>query len=130
MCLKRSNCIGIKRASGCLPMNPIELPLVMVLTMMAVDLTPMKILLSFYREITQGYSASLNPNKSMGMRGKIYKIFEYGYIAMALFSVYVVVVNWSENRERSYMFLIFAVVAVGMYFFKRWFRKNMENRSK
>jgi hypothetical protein len=66
----------------------------------------------------------------MGMRGKIYKIFEYGYIAMALFSVYVVVVNWSENRERSYMFLIFAVVAVGMYFFKRWFRKNMENRSK
>ena len=64
------------------------------------------------------------------MRGKIYKLFEYGYIAMALFSMYLVMTNWSENRERSYMFIIFAVVAVGMYFFKRWFRKNMENRSK
>ena len=64
------------------------------------------------------------------MRGKIYKLFEYGYIAMALFSIYLVLTNWSENRERSYMFIIFAVLAVGMYFFKRWFRKNMENRSK
>ena len=64
------------------------------------------------------------------MRGKIYKLFGYGYIAMALFSIYLVLTNWSENRERSYMFIIFAVVAVGMYFFKRWFRKNMENRSK
>jgi FtsH-binding integral membrane protein len=64
------------------------------------------------------------------MRGKIYKLFEYGYIAMALFSIYLVLTNWNENRERSYMFIIFAVVAVGMYFFKRWFRKNMENRSK
>jgi len=64
------------------------------------------------------------------MRGKIYKLFEYGYIAMALFSIYLVLTNWSENRERSYMFIIFAVVATGMYFFKRWFRKNMENRSK
>ena len=63
------------------------------------------------------------------MRGKIYKLFEYGYIAMALFSIYLVVTNWSDNRERSYMFVIFAVVAIGMYFFKRWFRKNMENRS-
>ena len=63
------------------------------------------------------------------MRGKIYKFFEYGYIAMALFSIYLVVTNWTENRERSYMFIIFGVVATGMYFFKRWFRKNMENRS-
>ena len=64
------------------------------------------------------------------MRSKIYMLFEYGYIAMALFSIYLVLTNWNENRERSYMFIIFAVVAVGMYFFKRWFRKNMENRSK
>ncbi len=64
------------------------------------------------------------------MRSKIYKLFEYGYIAMALFSIYLVLTNWSDNRERSYMFIIFAVVAIGMYFFKRWFRKNMENRSK
>jgi CDP-diglyceride synthetase len=63
------------------------------------------------------------------MRGKLYKLFEYGYIAMAMFSIYLVLTNWADNRERSYMFLIFAVVAVGMYFFKRWFRKNMENRS-
>ena len=64
------------------------------------------------------------------MRHKIYRLFEYGYIAMAGFSVYLVLTNWEENRQRAYMFIIFSVVAVGMYLFKRWFRKNMKNRSK
>jgi len=64
------------------------------------------------------------------MRHKIYRLFEYGYIAMAGFSVYLVLTNWEENRQRAYMFIIFSVVAVGMYLFKRRFRKNMENRSK
>jgi hypothetical protein len=49
---------------------------------------------------------------------------------MALFSLYLVVTHWDLNRERSYMFIIFAVVAAGMFFFKRWFRKGVENRSK
>ncbi|MEJ6664227.1 MAG: hypothetical protein QNL31_08030 [Flavobacteriaceae bacterium] len=64
------------------------------------------------------------------MRNSLYKIFEYAYILMALFSLYLVVTNWDLNRERSYMFIIFAVVATGMFFFKRWFRKGVENRSK
>ena len=53
------------------------------------------------------------------MRHKIYRLFEYGYIAMAGFSVYLVLTNWEENRQRAYMFIIFSVVAVGMYLFKR-----------
>ncbi|MDG1062908.1 MAG: hypothetical protein P8O93_00490 [Flavobacteriaceae bacterium] len=64
------------------------------------------------------------------MRNALYKLFEYAYIFMALFSLYLVVANWEVNRERSYMFIIFGVVAVGMFFFKRWFRKGIENRSK
>ena len=85
----------------------------------------------FLSRNNQGVQRIVEPRiNPIYMRGKIYKLFEYGYIAMALFSIYLVLTNWSENRERSYMFIIFAVVAVGMYFFKRWFRKNMENRSK
>tara|TARA_B100000927_G_C16214547_1_gene368905 strand:+ start:190 stop:384 length:195 start_codon:yes stop_codon:yes gene_type:complete len=64
------------------------------------------------------------------MRSKVYRLFEYGYIAMAGFSIYLVLTNWEENRERAYMFIIFSFLAIGMYFLKRWFRKNIENRSK
>lgn len=62
------------------------------------------------------------------MRNKIYRLFEYAYIAMALFSAYLVVVNWHENRGRAYMFIFFALVAVFMFFFKRNFRKKIEER--
>ncbi|MAO09169.1 MAG: hypothetical protein CL596_10695 [Alteromonas sp.] len=63
------------------------------------------------------------------MGNKIYRIFEYAYIAMAIFSVYLVVTNWETNRGRAYIFAFFAVVAVFMFFFKRRFRKNMEKRN-
>ena len=62
------------------------------------------------------------------MGTKIYKIFEYAYIAMALFSIYLVVNNWEANRGRAYLFGGFAVLAVFMFFFKRKFRKDLEKR--
>jgi hypothetical protein len=35
--------------------------------------------------------------------------------------------NWSEERNRAYMMLLFAVLAIFMYFFRKRFRKKMEN---
>ncbi|OAB79816.1 hypothetical protein [Cochleicola gelatinilyticus] len=64
------------------------------------------------------------------MRTKIYQLFEYAYLVMAAFSLYLVYTNWYENRTRAYLFAFFAVVAVFMFFFKRRFRKNMEERYK
>lgn len=63
------------------------------------------------------------------MGNKIYRIFEYGYLAMAAFSVYLVITNWESNRNRSYLFAFFTVVAIFMFFFKRNFRKKMEQRN-
>ncbi|MCT8338894.1 hypothetical protein MG296_02410 [Flavobacteriaceae bacterium TK19130] len=63
------------------------------------------------------------------MGNKIYRLFEYVYVAMALFSIYLVWSNWETNRSRAYIFAFFAVVAIFMFFFKRHFRKKIENRS-
>jgi len=64
------------------------------------------------------------------MHKKIFKLFEYVYILMAIFSIYLVWSNWAENRTRAYLFAFFAVVAIFMFFFKRNFRKKMEERNK
>jgi len=64
------------------------------------------------------------------MGNKIYQLFEYAYLAMAAFSVFLVYSNWSENRNRAYLFAFFTIVAIFMFFFKRRFRKKMEERSK
>jgi len=64
------------------------------------------------------------------MGSKIYIIFEYLYIAMAVFSIYIVISVWSEDRNRAYLFMFFAVVAVFMFFFKRNFRKKITDRNK
>ena len=64
------------------------------------------------------------------MGNKIYRLFEYAYLAMAVFSVYIVIDNWNENRSRSYLFALFGIVAVFMFFFKRKFRKKIEAHNK
>lgn len=64
------------------------------------------------------------------MGNKIYRLFEYAYIFMALFSLYLVITNWETNRERAYIFVFFGIVAIFMFFFKRRFRKNLEKRNK
>ena len=64
------------------------------------------------------------------MGTKIYRLFEYAYVLMAVFSVYLVIDNWEENRSRSYLFALFGIVAVLMFFFKRKFRKKIEAHNK
>jgi hypothetical protein len=64
------------------------------------------------------------------MGSKIYRLFEYAYLVMAAFSMYLVYEHWGEEGYRSYLFLFFAVTAVFMFFFKRRFRKNIENQDK
>ena len=61
------------------------------------------------------------------MRNKLYILFEYLYLIMAGFSVYVTATSWNEDRNRAYLFLFFTVVAIFMFFLKRNFRKKIEN---
>lgn len=64
------------------------------------------------------------------MKNKLYHFFEYAYIAMAILSIYIVITNWQIDRNRAYLFFLFAVVAIFMFFFKRKFRLKMEERKK
>jgi len=64
------------------------------------------------------------------MLNKVYRFFEYAYLLLAVFFAYEAINNWNTERNRAYLFLFFVVVAIFMFFFKRNFRKKMENRPK
>lgn len=61
---------------------------------------------------------------------KLWKFVEYGYLVIAVVLLVETVLNWNINREGAYMFLVFAIAAVFMYFFKKRFRTKFENRNK
>ena len=61
---------------------------------------------------------------------KLWKIFEYGYLIIAVIFLIETVLNWNENRERAYLLLPFSGVAIIVYFFRKRFRKRVENRNK
>lgn len=63
------------------------------------------------------------------MPNKIYRLFEYFYLIIAIFFTYEAINNWSENRTRAYLFLFFVAMAIFMFFFRRKFRKKMEERN-
>ena len=56
------------------------------------------------------------------------KIFEYGYLIIALVFMVETVLHWNVNRERAYLLLLFSGLAVFMYFFKKRFRKKMNDK--
>jgi FtsH-binding integral membrane protein len=64
------------------------------------------------------------------MLSKVYRLFEYAYLVIAVFFAYEAVNNWSEERNRAYLFMFFVIVAIFMFFFKRNFRKKMEDQNK
>ncbi|ARV12420.1 hypothetical protein [Gilvibacter sp. SZ-19] len=64
------------------------------------------------------------------MGSKLFQLFEYVYLAMAAFSIYLVIANWEVDRGRAYLFAMFAVVAVFMFFFRRKFRRKMEDHKR
>ncbi|MBL7473001.1 hypothetical protein [Robertkochia sediminum] len=59
-----------------------------------------------------------------------YKIFEIAYLVIAVVSAYEVFAQWNVDRNRAYLFILFAVVSVFMFFFRRKFRKKLEERNK
>jgi len=58
---------------------------------------------------------------------KIWKIFEYGYLLIAVIFAIETFLNW--GKENVYFFAIFSVLAIGMFFFRRHFRKKFEHRN-
>lgn len=61
---------------------------------------------------------------------KFLKYTEYLYLAVAIISIYKVAVLWSIDLKETYIFIFFAVVSVGMFLFRRRYRKRFEERKK
>ncbi len=64
------------------------------------------------------------------MLSKAYRFFEYAYLVVAVFFAYEAVNNWSTEPNRAYLYIFFVALAIGMFFFKRNFRKKMEENNK
>ena len=61
---------------------------------------------------------------------KILRYTEYLYLAVAIVSVYKIAELWNVNRERTYIFIFFAIVSIAMFVFRRNYRKRFEKRQR
>jgi len=57
---------------------------------------------------------------------KILKYTEYLYLIVAIFSIYRIFADWNVDRNTAYIFVFFAVVSIGMFLFRRNYRKKFE----
>ncbi|WP_416444608.1 hypothetical protein ACH3O9_03940 [Leeuwenhoekiella sp. A16] len=57
---------------------------------------------------------------------RFFKFFEYAYLIFAGLFIYETIRIWPTERNRAYLFIFFTVVALGMFFFKKHFRKKYE----
>ncbi len=61
---------------------------------------------------------------------KILKYTEYLYLIVAVVSLYKVATLWNVAQEETYIFIFFAIVSLGMFFFRRNYRKKFEQRKR
>lgn len=61
---------------------------------------------------------------------KVLKYTEYLYLFVAVFSVYKIAQVWNIDRNYAYLFIFFAVASIGMFLFRRTYRKKFEKRQR
>ncbi len=61
---------------------------------------------------------------------KILRYTEYLYLFIAIGSVYKAFEQWSIDRNYAYLFVFFTVAALGMFLFRRTYRKKFEKRQR
>lgn len=61
---------------------------------------------------------------------KILRYTEYVYLIIAGFSTYRIFTDWNVDRNNAYLFAFFAVVSIGMFLFRRNYRKKFEQRKR
>ena len=59
---------------------------------------------------------------------RILKYTEYLYLIVAIFSLIKVIKLWGSSLEEMGIFLLFGVVSIGMFFFRRSYRLKFEKR--
>ncbi len=63
------------------------------------------------------------------MLNKLSRLTELIYLIAALFFAYEAINNWGTEPNKAYLFAFFVIVSVFMFFFRRKFRKKMEERN-
>ena len=61
---------------------------------------------------------------------KILRYTEYLYLAVAIISVYKIAELWNVERERTYIFIFFAIISIAMFVFRRNYRRRFEKRQR
>jgi hypothetical protein len=61
---------------------------------------------------------------------KILRYTEYLYLAVAIISIYKIATLWETDQQGTYIFIFFAVVSMGMFIFRRNYRKRFEKRQR
>lgn len=61
---------------------------------------------------------------------KILRYTEYLYLAVAIISIYKIIELWNTDQESTYIFIFFAIVSIGMFIFRRNYRKRFEKRKR
>lgn len=61
---------------------------------------------------------------------KILRYTEYIYLAVAIFAALEIYNSWGNDQNRVYLFSFFLVVSIGMFLFRRKYRKKFESRNK
>ncbi|MBT8285792.1 MAG: hypothetical protein HKO75_10495 [Flavobacteriaceae bacterium] len=61
---------------------------------------------------------------------KILRFTEYLYLIVALISMYKIWELWETDRQGTYIFIFFAVVSMGMFIFRRNYRRRFEKRKR
>lgn len=61
---------------------------------------------------------------------KLWKFLQYGYLIVALVCIYEVFDRWNSDRSKAYFFLGFSIFIILVFFFKRHFRKKIEQRNR
>ncbi|WP_297762153.1 hypothetical protein [uncultured Muriicola sp.] len=61
---------------------------------------------------------------------KLLRFTEYLYLIVALVSIYKIGDLWETDREGTYIFIFFAIVSIGMFIFRRTYRRRFEKRKK
>ncbi|KRG27994.1 hypothetical protein LDL76_07145 [Salegentibacter mishustinae] len=61
---------------------------------------------------------------------KYFRYFEYAYLFIAAFFLFESFRIWNTERSRAYLFIFFVFISILMFFFKRRFRRKIEERNK
>ncbi len=60
---------------------------------------------------------------------KIIKFIEIAWLTIACISVFEIYNNWNLDRNKSYWYGFIALLAIFMYFFRKWQRKKINSNA-